>query len=277
MGKFTTCISNGDIQKRVPNEELDTYLQNGWVKGWPKMHQHMKDMSQAASKKLRNLKETNPEEYFRYMANKNKKTSEGLRRFWDSVDDEYIQNREIKKENTRSKWTEEEKQLYHNKMSESAKLDRANTSSEEYARRKAKEIDTKKKNGTMTSSKPEDAAYKYLLQLYPDVIRWYTGDNRYPFECDFYIPSKDCFIECNYHYTHGPHPFNPKNIDDIELLQIIKSKQKLLSNGVKNSYFTYEDVWTRRDVNKIQTAIRNKLNYYAVYSEDEFEQVVRKI
>lgn len=38
------------------------------------------------------------------------------------------------------------------------------------------------------------------------------------FNCDFYIPSEDLFIELNYHWTHGKHPFNIDDVNDYDLL-----------------------------------------------------------
>lgn len=107
----------------------------------------------------------------------------------------------------------------------------------------AKSQNTKKQNHTFNSSQPEDDYYKYLVSIYSvnDVKRQYRDDLRYPFECDFYIPSKDLFIECNFFYMHGPHPFNENNEDDLKLLEFIRSRQGLLENGKKNSYYIFED------------------------------------
>ena len=41
-----------------------------------------------------------------------------------------------------------------------------------------------------------------VKEIYNDVIRSYSTD-KYPYNCDFYIPSKDVYIECNFHWTHG--------------------------------------------------------------------------
>lgn len=63
---------------------------------------------------------------------------------------------------------------------------------------KNKEYETKRENGTFNTSKPEDGYYSYLAEKYgaDDVIRQYK-DERYPFACDFYVKSKDLFIELN--------------------------------------------------------------------------------
>jgi len=133
----------------------------------------------------------------------------------------------------------------------------------------AKAQNTKRLNHTFNSSKPEDEYYEYLINIYgiDNVKRHYCGDPRYPFECDFYIPSEDLFIECNFHYTHGPHPFDKDNADDLKLLEYIRSKQCYLENGNKNSYYSFEDTWTRRDVEKLQYL--SKLNHKVFYSLEE--------
>ncbi|MBO5004253.1 MAG: hypothetical protein J6D03_03185, partial [Clostridia bacterium] len=73
---------------------------------------------------------------------------------------------------------------------------------------KLKEYNTKKINGTFNTSSWEDKSYVMLKEVYPDVLRQYRDNIRYPWCCDFYIPSKDLFIECNYGWTHGGHPYD---------------------------------------------------------------------
>ena len=57
----------------------------------------------------------------------------------------------------------------------------------------------------------------FLKERYPDVITQYK-DDRYPFACDFYIPSLDLFIECNYHWTHGGKPYEGTE-DDKQIVE----------------------------------------------------------
>ena len=81
--------------------------------------------------------------------------------------------------------------------------------------------------------------------------------------CDFYIESEDLFIELNYHQSHGLHPFNPNNQEDIDLVNSWREKQNL--EGPKNQYWMYEKVFTKSDPEKLKCAIDNKLNYLVVY------------
>ena len=82
----------------------------------------------------------------------------------------------------------------------------------------------------------------------------YNKDVRYPFNCDFYLPYYDLFIEINGHWTHGQHPFDKNNENDILTLNLWKSKNTEFYDNAIN-------VWTKRDVNKRTIAKTNNLNY----------------
>lgn len=127
-----------------------------------------------------------------------------------------------------------------------------------------KRYETMRNNDSFNKSKPEESYYKYLLTQYEetDIIRQYKDSTRYPFNCDFYIISEDKFIECNYHWTHGPHPFDPNNLEDVQLLQSWQTKA-----ADSNFYATAIHVWTNLDVRKMQIAKQNNLNIEFLYSE----------
>ena len=120
---------------------------------------------------------------------------------------------------------------------------------------------TKKANNSFNISKQEDECFAKLQEIYGEdnVIRSYR-DLRYPFCCDFYIPSEDLFIEFNRTWTHGGHPFDPTSLDDISTLEKWQEKAKT-SNYYKNAIYT----WTDLDVRKQETAKRNNLNYQTIY------------
>ena len=71
--------------------------------------------------------------------------------------------------------------------------------------------------------------------------------------CDFYIPSLDLYIECNYHWTHGCHPYLGTQ-DDLKLIEYWKSKNTQYYNNAINC-------WSIRDVHKRNIAKQNNLNY----------------
>ena len=76
---------------------------------------------------------------------------------------------------------------------------------------------TKRRNGTFNTSKPEITLYSLLCDVFgkEDVLRQYNNDPRYPFHCDFYVKSFDLFIELNAHWSHGEHWFNEHDENDL--------------------------------------------------------------
>lgn len=130
---------------------------------------------------------------------------------------------------------------------------------------------TKKMNGTWSTSKPEEDMYILLLDKFgvDDVERQYK-DVRYPFHCDFYIKSLDLFIELNATWLHGGHWFDRESFEDIEILNVWKSR---LDAG-KRFYEVAIDVWTVRDVKKRKIAIKNNINYVVFWKNDlsDFKQ-----
>ena len=128
---------------------------------------------------------------------------------------------------------------------------------------KEKEYKTKKNNNSFKKSTPEIKILELLKINYPDTIYQYSTDPRYPFNCDFYIPSLDLFIEYNGHWTHQDHLFNENCKDDLLILENIKNK------SLESSFYKIAiDVWTRRDPLKVKTAKENNLNYLILWPSD---------
>ena len=73
---------------------------------------------------------------------------------------------------------------------------------------------TKKENNSYNISELEEESYILLKKKYINIIRQY-GSKEYSFSCDFYIPLIDAYIEFNYHWMQGFHPYNENDIDDI--------------------------------------------------------------
>jgi len=130
-----------------------------------------------------------------------------------------------------------------------------------YYPNKEKEYQTRKKNNSFNTSNPEEKMYKDLCNQYGEdnVIRQYR-ENRYPYTCDFYIPSEDLFIELNKHWTHGFRPFIESDDFCQNQLEIWQEKAKT-SQFYKNAIYT----WTVLDVKKQQIAKQNNLNYIVIY------------
>lgn len=132
---------------------------------------------------------------------------------------------------------------------------------------KEKEFATKKLRGTLNSSNIEDKCYDLLVEKYKDVKRNYKSE-QYPYACDFYIPSIDLYIECNFHWTHGDHVYNENDSNDKLRLEYMKSKNNTYYDNAINT-------WTVRDVNKRNTAKANNLNYIEIWTFDEFKAWIK--
>lgn len=125
---------------------------------------------------------------------------------------------------------------------------------------------TKRKNNTFNTSNPENNSFILLQKKYNNIIRNYKSD-KYPFNCDFYIPDLDLYIECNFHWTHGLHPYNENNIEDINKVNLWKSKNTKYYN---NAIIT----WTIRDINKRKIAKENNLNYLEFFTFNKLKEYI---
>ena len=125
-----------------------------------------------------------------------------------------------------------------------------------------KEYQTKKKNNSFNTSKPEKELLKEIKKFYPD-IKYQYNSSSYPFSCDFYIPSKDLYIELNLHWTHGKEPFDIFNKEHLDNIKFWVNKSKN-SKFYKNAIYT----WTDLDVRKREIAQKNNLNYLEFYNYD---------
>ena len=129
-------------------------------------------------------------------------------------------------------------------------------------------LKTKKQNKTFNTSKPELYVKDILENIFgKDNVLYQYKDERYPYECDFYVKNLDMFIECNFHWTHMFHPFDIKNEDDLESKRLLEQKAK-----TSQFYANALNVWTVRDVNKLQTALKNNLNYVVLYNDQDLEK-----
>lgn len=84
---------------------------------------------------------------------------------------------------------------------------------------------------------------------------------RYPYKCDFYIKSRDIFIELNAYWVHGGHWFDVNNEADVERLQVWIDKSN-------ESYERAIYVWSENDLEKRKIALDNKLNYVVFWDAD---------
>lgn len=135
---------------------------------------------------------------------------------------------------------------------------------------KQKQINTKIKNKSFYKSQPEEDIYILLKQKFGenDIKRQYHT-KEYPFNCDFYIISLNLYIEFQGTWTHGKHPFNENNQEDIDKLNLWKSKNTKFYN---EAIYT----WTIRDPLKRETAKRNKLNYIEFWNIIDIKEFINQ-
>ena len=137
--------------------------------------------------------------------------------------------------------------------------------------------ETKRKNNSFVTSIPENKIFNKLQDKYEIVFRNYKSE-KYPFNCDFYIPSLDLYIEYNGTWYHGGHPFDPNILEDSTRVELLNKKAKELNykNELKKSYLYAIEVWTVRDPLKRETACKNGLNYLEFFNEKEFMEWYNK-
>ena len=122
--------------------------------------------------------------------------------------------------------------------------------------------DTKRKNHTFGTSKPEKELEVELRKLFPDLQIQYKSE-LYPFKCDFYIPSLDLYIEYNGMWTHGGCFYDENDENSRNILEMWKQR-----SGHSTFYKNAIDGWTQRDILKLNTALKNNLNYIAWFNEE---------
>ena len=142
-------------------------------------------------------------------------------------------------------------------MTDEARINMSNRMSDVSVRQSL--LNTRKQNQTDIISSSELDFGKMLISIFgeDDVESQYFDENRYPFVCDFYIKSRDLFIELNAHWSHGGHWYDDNNVIDCEL------NQKWLNGS--DYYKKCSETWSIRDVKKRDCASRNNLNYVTLW------------
>lgn len=276
--------NNGNKELQIgPNEEIP----NGFNRG--RLPYSIETRNKLRLSNLNKSKEQKEAE--------NKKRSDTIKKTYSLKSKEEIDLAVQKRRDVWNSKSDEEKQEYRNKLSASLKGKNAGkipwnkgltketdervkrnaehtseanklksnhikeTDPEYFSRRRNNINDVMRANNSFNRSAPEDKYYAELVNKYGSdgVVRWYL-DERYPFVCDFYIPSEDLFIELNKHWTHGFHPFNSSSLDDTSKLENWKELAKS-SKYYKNAIY----VWTILDVKKQKIAKENGLNYKVIY------------
>lgn len=141
------------------------------------------------------------------------------------------------------------------------------TNSEDF---KNKQHETKKKNNSFNTSKIENKLELLLREIFPDLETQYKSA-LYPFNCDFYVPSLDLYIEYNGSWTHGGCFYDENNEDNRNTLEKWREASKH-SRYYQNAIET----WTVRDLNKLNTALKNNLNYVVWFNKEQAHEWIEK-
>ena len=133
------------------------------------------------------------------------------------------------------------------------------------------------KNKTAGKSKDEKIILELLREKFDNVHTQYTSE-KYPFNCDFYVPALDLYIEYQGFWMHGKADgkiygaFDEQNEEHQTVLEKWKDKSK------KSQVYTGAiRVWTIRDPLKRQTAKDNNLNWIEFWTVDEVKEWLRLI
>lgn len=101
----------------------------------------------------------------------------------------------------------------------------------------------------------EQKMYDVLVVKYSDLQYDVKVDERYPFFCDFYIPSIDTFIELQAHPSHGRLPLECLTADEYTAYPA-----------------RFVDVFARRDIEKRDCANRNQMHLIRIYPRATLEE-----
>jgi hypothetical protein len=115
-----------------------------------------------------------------------------------------------------------------------------------------KRLASLKRNKSSVHSKEENIIAEFLWAKYPDMVRWYS-DERYKYECDFYVPQKDLFLDLNFHWSHGGSRFDPDSQQCLDQLA------KWQAQNFKHSIY----IWTVLDPKKRECKV-NRLEFFTV-------------
>ena len=244
------AVHKDGVDKYINPEDLCGYIENGWLIGG-KEKRTLRDYSNVWNKgktketdiRLKSVSEKIRENNSNMPQEERDKISRAVTKLWEN--DEYRSNQVLKRQG-RTAWNKGLTGVYHWTDTQRLKHD-----------------ETKRRNRTFNTSQPEEDYYRYLVDRYgaDDIIRQYK-DERYPFRCDFYVISKDLFIELNSHWTHGEAPYDETNPEHQRIRAELEQKAT-----TSNFYEVALKVWTEIDVLKQRIARENNLNYEVIYGK----------
>lgn len=143
---------------------------------------------------------------------------------------------------------------------------------------------TKRKNGTFTTSKDEQRLQQELIDLGLVLNDTLIREKCYPNthkRCDFYIVPLDLYVELQYSQYHMHEPFDKNDVEHQRILQNLRSKSIELHSKPnarkQNQYDKMIEVWTIRDVEKIEFAKKLNLNLLLIYTYEQEQEFLLRI
>ena len=137
-----------------------------------------------------------------------------------------------------------------------------------------KRNNTLKQNNTWKSSKDEEYCYNELCKYFKHVERQYSSI-LYPFNCDFYIPEIDTYIEYQGSDLHNGRKYvgDANDLIEVNILKEKSKKLKLKNNTNKKTRYDLRIyTWTDLDVRKRNIAKDNNLNFIELWNLKELNQ-----
>lgn len=293
-------ISKDDTEKRIYPNDLQYYVDNGWVTGVKASHRINIGISQIGNQSAKGSirSEETREKISKTLKSKNliswskgltKETDERIKSISEKqkgkigpnkgrhFTEEHKNKIGIANKNNVSKYKgiprddEVKEKISQSKMGHvvsddtKAKISETKTgktlTQDKLLIKTTKQYLTRKKNNSFNSSQAEEDFYTSLLTENANkTIYRQYKDTRYPFYCDFYILEDDLFIEVNAHWSHGGMPYDENNPECQQKL-IKWQEQAKKSKFYENAIVT----WTKRDVEKRNCAEKNNLKYKVIY------------
>lgn len=258
------AVSNLELQqlKYVTAEEVGSYLQQGWVKGNCLDHQKAEKKrwyNNGTENLLVKEGEDIPEGFVPGMYNRRVGGFAKFQYKWYTNGKEQKRLSLVKGDIIPEGWWEGQSDEMAEKSRNAPRGKKRTLEQREHHKIGCQKAwQHKIEHGTFNTSQPEEQLYIELVNQYGVVYRQYKED-RYPWHCDFYIPSEDLFIELNRFPTHYTEPFDETNQEHLALLEHCKTNP---SNWVEKRMVT---VWAGSDVKKRKWAKEHNLNFKMIY------------
>lgn len=117
------------------------------------------------------------------------------------------------------------------------------------------------------NKKEEKIVLKWVREIFPDTLYNKQVDSRYPFACDYFVPSKDLFIEYQgFTLSHGIKPYS--KYEESEKVNSLKLKCNTTIGKIKKIYKNALNVYTRTDPRRRKEARENNLNFLEIWRSD---------